>query len=112
MLDLKNIANVIKNCDSFNTNGKLKKNTEIEHLIQMNNLTLNKLQGIFVKKPILCLYLGYARLTNFNAYGSEISAIKLLMNFTQLYNVYIISDDNINNNVNGITYFNYDISSF
>ena len=108
MLDLKNIANVIKNCDSFNTNGKLKKNTEIEHLIQMNNLTLNKLQGIFVKKPILCLYLGYARLTNFNAYGSEISAIKLLMNFTQLYNVYIISDDNINNNVNGITYFNYE----
>jgi hypothetical protein len=108
LFDLKNIANVIKNCNSFNTNGKLKKNININYLTQMNNLKLDKFEGIFIKKPILCLYLGYSRLTNFNAYGSELSAIKLMSNFTSQYNVYIISHDMINKNVDGINYYNYD----
>lgn len=113
LLTAKKLCDRLIECSGFNTKGEFKTG-------KITNITYTgeflQFNGLFIKqRTMLVINLGYSTLTNRidnyplsnnKAYGSELCAINLAKQMTDFYDVFIVSDDNINRNVDGIMYCN------
>ena len=95
-----NTNNTNNNTNNTNNNTNNTNNNTNNTNTNTNNNTNNTNNNTTNNKTVI---------TNINAYGSELAATKLAEQLSNTYEVFMISNDKINKNINNVNYWNYGV---